>query len=93
MQQTIEKKLYVKVLLMHLMQNQQQLQSQQSSMKNLESQIGQLASAQNIKSGGKLPSNTRVPRLENGKECKTIELTSGKALPNPCIVPKIGDEE
>lgn len=41
----------------------------------------------------KLPSDTKVPRLENGKKCKAAELRSGKKLPNPYLVPTRGGEE
>lgn len=32
---------------------------------------------------GRLPSDTQVPRMEDRKDCKTIELRSGKELPDP----------
>ena len=52
-------------------------------MRNLETQIGQLASALNNRPPGRLPSDTQVPRMEGGKECKAIELRSGKELAEP----------
>lgn len=57
------------------------MHSQQESMKNLDNQIEQLAKALNNKSLGKLPSDTQVPRLENGKDCNVVELRSRKELP------------
>ena len=62
---------------------QQQMQNQQASMRNLETQIGQLTNALNNRPPGRLPSDTQVPRMEEGKECKAIELRSGKELPAP----------
>lgn len=55
--------------------------SPQASMKNLDNQIKQLANALNNRSPGKLPSDTQVLTLENGKNCNAIELRSGKELP------------
>ena len=55
---------------------QQQMQNQQASMRNLETQIGQLANALNNRPPGRLPSDTQVPKIEEKKECKAIELRS-----------------
>ena len=52
-------------------------------MRNLETQIGQLANALNNRPPGRLPSDTQVPKVEERKECKAIELRSGKELPAP----------
>ena len=62
---------------------QQQMQNQQASMRNLETQIDQLANVLNNKPPGRLPSDTQVPKVVEGKECKAIELRSGKELPAP----------
>ena len=60
---------------------QQQIQNQQASMRNLETQIGQLANALNNRPPGRFPSDTQVPKIEERKKCKAIELRSGKELP------------
>ena len=58
------------------------IQSQQASMRNLETQIGQIASALSNRPQGGLPSDTQNPR-EEGKKCKVITLRSGKELEDP----------
>lgn len=46
--------------------------------------LGQLASALNNLPPGRLPSDTKVVlRIEEGKECKEVELESGKELLDP----------
>lgn len=66
------------------MQNQQQeLQSQLASMRNLKTQIWLLASALNNRPPTRLPNDIQVPRQEGTKECKAVELISGKELPDP----------
>lgn len=50
-------------------------------MKNFENQIDQLASALNKRPPSTLPNNTQVSRMEDEKQCKLIELRSGKVLP------------
>lgn len=49
-----------------LQTQQQQIQSQQVSMWNLENQIGQLFCIE------KLSSDTHVLRIEDAKECKAV---------------------
>lgn len=53
---------------------QQQMQSQQASMGNLENQLGQLASALSNRPSGILPNDTQVVTMEEGKEFKAIDL-------------------
>lgn len=49
---------------------QQQMQSQQASMRNLENQVSQLASALKNRPLRKLPSDTQVLRIE---DCRVVE--------------------
>lgn len=57
--------------------------SQQARMRSLENQLGELVSVLNNHPHGRLPSDAKVPRQEDEKECKAIELGSGKELPDP----------
>lgn len=59
------------------------MQAQQAPIRNLENQLRQLASALNNRPPERLLSDTQTPRMEENKECKTIELRSGKELPDP----------
>lgn len=59
------------------------MQTQPGSLRNLKNQIGQLASALNNHPPGRLPSDTQVPRMGEGKECKAIKLRNRKELPYP----------
>ena len=61
---------------------QQQMQIQQASISNLENQLGQLANALRNKPPGKLPIDMQVDRQEDIRECKAIELRSGKEEPD-----------
>lgn len=60
----------------------QQMQTQQASSRNLEKQFGQ-ASTLNNHPPKRLPSDIQVPRMEEAKECKAVELRSGKELLEP----------
>lgn len=51
-------------------------------MRNLENQIGHLASALNNGSLDQLLSDTQVPQMEDGKECKAVELKRKKLEAN-----------
>ena len=68
------------------------MQSQAISLKNLENQIGQLATAMSSRSQGRLPSNTEDPRREGNEHCKVINLRSGKNVDIPVDVTKKGME-
>lgn len=76
MQAPIEKKMSMKEIFMQF------IQTQQSSIRNLENQLGELASALNNHPPGRLLSNTKKPRMEEIKECKVVELGSGRKLSN-----------
>ena len=62
-------------------------------MRNMESQIGQLAKRMTERDSGQLPSNTQEPRRENAS---AITTRSGKVLPTvevPVEVEEVVDEE
>ena len=54
------------------------MQSQAVLLRNLENQIGQLATAMSSRSQGSLPSNTKDPTREGKEHCKVINLRYGK---------------
>ncbi|KAJ9538934.1 hypothetical protein OSB04_031667 [Centaurea solstitialis] len=58
----------------------------QTSLRNLETQISQLASSQANRPTGTLPSDTEVPRAPGKEHMKAMVLRSGKELEGP--VPK-----
>lgn len=47
---------------------QQYMQTQQASIGNLENQLEHFANALNDQLHGRLPSDTQVPRMEEGKQ-------------------------
>ena len=62
----------------HMSTQQAHIQIQGVALRNLENQMGQLATALSSRPSGSLPSNTEIPK-PNGKEhCKAIQLRSGK---------------
>lgn len=69
------------------------MQSQQTFMRNIEIQIGQLASALNWKPLGRLPSDRQVPLMEDAKESTAVELRSGKQLRQPYKATKFKTKE
>ncbi|KAJ9565115.1 hypothetical protein OSB04_001081 [Centaurea solstitialis] len=58
----------------------------QASIRNLETQISQLAANQANRPAGTLPSNTEVPRAPGKEHVKAMALRNGKELEGP--VPK-----
>ena len=56
------------------------IQSQQVTLRNLETQVGHLATALNNRPSGALPSDTEVPMIQGREEIKMIELHSGRSL-------------
>ena len=64
------------------------MQSQAISLRNLENEIGQLATAMNNRPQGRLRSNTEDPRREGKEHCKVINLRSGKNVDIPIDVAK-----
>lgn len=84
MKQLAKKKMSMEDMFMRFMQTQQQeMQTLQASIRNQENQLVQLACALDNRPLGRLPSDTQVLRMEEGKECKAIELGSRKELSNP----------
>lgn len=59
------------------------LQSQQASKRNIENNVGQLATTLNSHSTCCLRNDKQVFRVEEGKECKAVELRNGKELSEP----------
>ena len=68
------------------------MQSQAVSLRNLENQMGQLATAMSNRTQGSLPSNTEDPRRESKEHCKVISLRSRKNVDIPVEVTKNGME-
>ncbi|KAH9751024.1 hypothetical protein KPL71_014117 [Citrus sinensis] len=62
----------------YIVKNEAIVQSQAVSMRNLENQIGQLATVMSRRFQGSLPSNTEDLRKKGKKHCKVINLRSGK---------------
>ena len=62
----------------HMSTQQAHIQSQGVALRNLENQMGQLASALSSRPSGSLPSNTEIPKPNRKEHCKAIQLRSGK---------------
>ncbi len=56
------------------------IQSQAATLKNLENQMGQLATKQRNRPQGTLPSDTQNPRNLGNEHIKAVALRSGKIL-------------
>ncbi|XP_062080747.1 uncharacterized protein LOC133785536 [Humulus lupulus] len=56
------------------------IQSQTTSLRNLESQLGQLANELRNRPQGTLPSDTKNPRKDGKEHCKVVTLKSGKNM-------------
>ncbi|XP_062094308.1 uncharacterized protein LOC133800365 [Humulus lupulus] len=54
------------------------IQSQATSLRNLETQLGQLANELRNRPQGTLPSDTENPRKDGKEHCKAVTLRSGK---------------
>ncbi|KAH9671394.1 hypothetical protein KPL70_017357 [Citrus sinensis] len=76
----------------YIAKNESIVQSQAVSLRNLENQMGQLATAMSSRTQGSLPSNTEYPRRESKEHCKVISLRSGKHVDIPFEVTKNGME-
>ena len=61
----------------YIAKNEAIVQSQAVSLRNLENQIGQLATTMSSRTQGSLLSNTEDPRRESKEHCKVISLRSG----------------
>ena len=56
------------------------IQNQGVALRNLENQVGQLASALSSRPNGYLPSTTKTPKLNGNEHCKVIQLKCGKEV-------------
>ncbi|KAH9723603.1 hypothetical protein KPL70_007177 [Citrus sinensis] len=74
----------------YIAKNEAIVQSQAVSLRNLENQMGQLATAMSSRTQGSLPSNTEDPRRESKEHYKVINLRSGKNIDIPVDVTKNG---
>ncbi|KAH9769561.1 hypothetical protein KPL71_012051 [Citrus sinensis] len=76
----------------YIAKNEAIVLSQAVSLRNLENQMGQLATAMSSRTQGSLPNNTEDPRRESKEHCKVISLRSGKNVDIPVEVTKNGME-
>ncbi|KAH9671423.1 hypothetical protein KPL70_017372 [Citrus sinensis] len=76
----------------YIAMNEAIVQSQAVSLRNLENQMGQLATAMSSRTQGSLPTNTEDHRRESKEHCKVISLKSGKHVDIPVEVTKNGME-
>ncbi|KAH9697932.1 hypothetical protein KPL71_023814 [Citrus sinensis] len=76
----------------YIAKNEAIVQSQVVSLRNLENQMGQLATVMSSRTQGSSPSNTEDPRREDKEHCKVINLRSGKNVDIPVDVTKNGME-
>lgn len=67
--------------------NEQLIQSQESSFRNLEVQMGQLTTDLRSRPLGILLSNTEAPKSDKKEQCKAITLRSGKKIKTTPTVP------
>ncbi|KAK8585387.1 hypothetical protein V6N13_076261 [Hibiscus sabdariffa] len=56
------------------------LQSHSSSLRTLETQVGQIAQALQVRPHGNLPSNTEVTKSNGKEQCSALTLRSGKEI-------------
>ncbi|KAH1030180.1 hypothetical protein J1N35_046192 [Gossypium stocksii] len=64
----------------YMAKNDDVIQSQAASLRALENQVGQIASALSSRQQGALPSGTKNSRPQGKEHCKTITLRSGTQL-------------
>lgn len=64
----------------YMAKNDAVIQSQAASLRNLETQLGQLASELRNRPQGTLPSDTENLRRDGKEHCKAVTLRSGKNL-------------
>ena len=70
------------------MKNEVVVQSQTITLRNLENQIGQLATTLSNRPQGNLPKNTEDPIRESKEHCKVIKLRSGNDVDIPVGMPR-----
>ncbi|XP_022159060.1 uncharacterized protein LOC111025500 [Momordica charantia] len=68
-------------MLKYMENNDTTVQSQAVSLRNLEMQVGQLATDLKSKPKGVLPSDIKVPKRDGKEQCNALTLRSGKTLP------------
>ena len=76
----------------YIAKNEAIVQNQAVSLRNLENQMGQLATTMSSRTQGSLPNNTEDHRRESKEHCKVISLRSGKHVDIPVEVTKNGME-
>ena len=76
----------------YISKNEAIVQSQAVSLRNLENQMGQLATVMSSRTQGSLPSNTKDPRREGKEHCKVINLRYENSVDIPVEVTKNGME-
>ncbi|KAL5569553.1 hypothetical protein UlMin_026128 [Ulmus minor] len=59
------------------------IQNQGVALRNLENQVGQLATALSSRPSGALPSNTKIPQRDGKEHAKAITLRSGSTVEVP----------
>ncbi|KAJ9557907.1 hypothetical protein OSB04_012521 [Centaurea solstitialis] len=69
-------------------QTQTIINQQNTALRNLETQVSQLAQQQSNRAMGTLPSNTEVPRAPGKEHVKAITLRDGKSLGEPVFGPQ-----
>ncbi|XP_024046569.1 uncharacterized protein LOC112100926 [Citrus clementina] len=72
----------------YIVKNEAVVQSHAASLRNLENQIGQLATTLSNRPQGSLPSNIEDPRREGKEHCKLINLRYRKDIDSSVGVPK-----
>ncbi|KAA3469716.1 Retrovirus-related Pol polyprotein from transposon 17.6 [Gossypium australe] len=65
----------------YMAKNDVVIQSQATSLRALENQVGQISSALNSRQQGALPSDTKNSRYQGKEHCKAITFRSGTQLP------------
>ncbi|XP_062075174.1 uncharacterized protein LOC133779200 [Humulus lupulus] len=79
-QQTMQSSSLGNMLKEYIVKNEAIIQSQASSLRNLENQVGQLANELRNRPHGTLPSDSENPRSMGKEYCKAVTLRSGKEL-------------
>ena len=59
------------------------IQNQGAALRNLENQVGQLATMLSSRPSGALPSNTEIPKRDGKEHAKAITLRSGSIVEAP----------
>ncbi|XP_062075741.1 uncharacterized protein LOC133779856 [Humulus lupulus] len=81
-QQAVQSNSLENMLKEYIVKNEAMIQSQATSLRNLETQVGQLANELRNRPQGALPSDTKNSRNVGNEHCKAVTLRSGKGLEN-----------